>query len=79
VILRNYEGVITSYQEPNHYEATICDRDCENCKLELDTKGSDEINAIGIEKLLSDYDDTISLIPSDNDRLERRERYSDEK
>ncbi|MDD4972552.1 MAG: lysine 2,3-aminomutase [Paludibacter sp.] len=78
VILRNYEGVITSYQEPDHYEATICDRDCANCKLELDITGSDEINAVGIEKLLSDYDDTISLIPANNARLKRREGDSDE-
>lgn len=72
VILRNYEGVITSYQEPDKYESTICDRNCAECNLELDVKESDEINAIGIEQLLSDYDDTISLIPSNNERYERR-------
>lgn len=75
VILRNYEGVITSYREPDNYETTICDRDCDHCKLELDVQGSDEYNAIGIEKLLSDYDDTISLIPADNDRMDRREEH----
>jgi len=78
VILRNYEGVMTSYKEPDHYVATVCDLDCDNCKLELNIKSCDEINAIGIEKLLSDFDDTISLIPVNNDRLERRERDSDE-
>lgn len=78
VILRNYEGVITSYQEPDHYVTTICNRDCANCKLELDIKGSDEINAIGIEQLLSDYDDTISLVPSNNDRIDRRDRNSND-
>ncbi len=72
VILRNYEGVITSYQEPEKYETTICDRNCKTCNLELDTEGSDEYNAIGVEQLLSDYDDTISLIPSNNERLIRR-------
>lgn len=75
VILRNYEGVITSYREPDNYETTICDSDCDHCKLELDVQGSDEYNAIGIEKLLSDYDDTISLIPADNDRMDRREEH----
>lgn len=75
VILRNYEGVITSYCEPDNYETTICDRDCDHCKLELDVQGSDEYNAVGIEKLLSDYDDTISLIPADNDRMDRREEH----
>jgi lysine 2,3-aminomutase len=72
VILRNYEGVITSYQEPDKYESTICDRNCAECNLELDVNESDEMNAIGIEQLLSDYDDTISLIPSNNERYERR-------
>lgn len=75
VILRNYEGVITSYREPDNYETTICDSDCDHCKLELDVQGSDEYNAVGIEKLLSDYDDTISLIPADNDRMDRREEH----
>ena len=78
VILRNYEGVITSYQEPDKYETTICDRNCAKCNLELDVKGSDEFNAIGIEQLLSDYDDTISLIPANNPRFERREENADE-
>ncbi len=74
VILRNYEGVITSYQEPEKYETTICDRNCDKCNLELDIKGGDEINAIGIEQLLSDYDNTISLIPSKNPRFKRRNK-----
>lgn len=74
VILRNYEGVITSYQEPEKYETTICDRNCDKCNLELDIKGGDEINSIGIEQLLSDYDKTISLIPSKNPRFKRRNK-----
>lgn len=78
VILRNYEGVITSYQEPDKYETTICDRNCAKCNLELDVKGSDEFNAIGIEQLLSDYDETISLIPANNPRFERREEHGEE-
>lgn len=72
VILRNYEGVITSYKEPDHYEHIFCDRNCEDCKLQLNLDEAKEIYAIGIEKLLSDYDDTISLIPQDTDRIERR-------
>ena len=78
VILRNYEGVITSYQEPEKYESTICDRDCKNCTLELDIESGDEMNAIGIEQLLSDYDETISLIPANNERFERREETVNE-
>lgn len=72
VILRNYEGVITSYQEPDKYEQTLCDRDCKNCNLELELNEGEEIDAIGIERLLADYDDTISLVPANNERHERR-------
>ncbi len=73
VVLRNYEGVITTYKEPDNYEQKLCDRDCENCNLDLKLKEVDESEAIGIEKLLSDSDDTISLIPEDNERMTRRE------
>ncbi len=73
VILRNYEGVITSYQEPDHYQTTICDRNCAKCNLELDLQPGNEENAIGIERLLSDYDEAISLIPAGNKRIQRRD------
>jgi lysine 2,3-aminomutase len=72
VILRNYEGVITTYKEPDKYEARICDRDCDKCDLDLSLNENEEINSIGIESLLSDSCDTISLIPEDNERLHRR-------
>ena len=75
VVLRNYEGVITTYKEPDSYEPKMCDRDCEACNLELNTKEVDESEAIGIEKLLSDSDDTISLFPENNERIQRREDY----
>lgn len=74
VILRNYEGVITSYQEPDNYSSNFCDRDCANCNLELNMTESSEANAIGIEKLLADYDATISLIPAQNERVKRRQK-----
>ncbi|MCK3684870.1 lysine 2,3-aminomutase [Maribellus sp. YY47] len=73
VVLRNYEGVITTYQEPDAYEQKFCDRDCDNCNLDLKLKEIDESQAIGIEKLLSDTNDTISLIPEDNERISRRD------
>lgn len=73
VVLRNYEGVITTYKEPDSYEQKMCDRDCDNCNLDLQLKEIDESDAIGIEKLLSDTDDTISLIPEDNERILRRD------
>jgi lysine 2,3-aminomutase len=72
VVLRNYEGVITTYREPDSYETTFCDRDCEECDLLLSLDDADEKKAIGIEMLLADYDQSISLVPSDNDRHERR-------
>ena len=74
VVLRNYEGVITTYKEPDSYEPRMCDRNCEKCDLELNlSKEVDESEAIGIEKLLSDSCDTISLIPENNERIQRRE------
>lgn len=73
VILRNYEGVITSYQEPDRYENNFCNGNCEDCSLELNVQESDEIESIGIEKLLSDANDSISLIPENNERYNRRE------
>lgn len=73
VVLRNYEGVITTYKEPDSYEAKMCDRDCENCNLDLQIQEGEEADAIGIERLLSDTDDAISLIPEDNERMTRRE------
>lgn len=72
VVLRNYEGVITIYNEPHSYAPTYCDRECSKCNLLL--KEDDAVEkAVGIEKLLSDWDDTISLTPENNARLERRE------
>lgn len=74
VVLRNYEGVITTYKEPDSYEPVFCDRNCRDCKLQLKLEEAEEIHAIGIEKLLSDYDDAISLIPESTDRIERRDK-----
>jgi len=74
VILRNYEGVITSYKEPDSYEPGFCDRKCEKCDLLLNLDDASEVAAVGIEKLLADYDDSIALTPAENERLERREQ-----
>lgn len=72
VVLRNYEGVITTYQEPDSYEATFCDRKCDDCRLHLKLDDAEEYRATGIEMLLSDYDETISLTPENNARIDRR-------
>lgn len=73
VVLRNYEGVITTYKEPDSYEPFFCDRNCADCHLTLNLKGADDEPSVGISKLLRDSDEAISLIPRDNDRLNRRE------
>ena len=73
VVLRNYEGVITTYNEPDHYDNIFCDRDCLHCNLELNLQESDEIQSLGIERLLADSNNSISLIPENNERHHRRE------
>ena len=41
--------------------------------LYLNLEDAPEDKAVGIEKLLADWDDTISLTPEDNDRATRRD------
>lgn len=72
VVLRNYEGVITSYEEPHSYRQYFCDRNCGDCRLQLNLEGSEEQEAVGIEKLLADYDETVALTPADTERMNRR-------
>lgn len=72
VVLRNYEGVITTYKEPDSYVPIFCDRKCNDCHLQLNLDDADEFRSTGIERLLSDYDQTISLTPNHNKRMERR-------
>lgn len=73
VVLRNYEGVITTYTEPENYQNPLCDSNCKDCRLQLNLDNADEFKAVGIERLLSDWDDTHSLIPGNTPRLERRD------
>ncbi|HBY18883.1 MAG TPA: lysine 2,3-aminomutase, partial [Candidatus Marinimicrobia bacterium] len=77
-VLRNYEGVICSYKEPDSYKPVFCDRNCDDCKLQLKLEEADEYKAIGIEKLLSYDNDTYSLIPRDNERCSRRNGEEDD-
>jgi lysine 2,3-aminomutase len=74
VVLRNYEGIITTYHEPDSYEPIFCERNCDKCSLLLKLDEADETKAIGIEKLLTDADSETSLIPNGNERLERRDQ-----
>ena len=72
LVLRNYEGIITTYTEPDEYQSTICNNDCEKCTLQRVPTDTEELESIGIERLLSDANDTIALIPEDNERIQRR-------
>lgn len=79
VVLRNYEGIITTYREPSAYHSVACNRSCETCDLQFDLDERQENKAVGISRLLADYDEDISLIPENNIRLNRRKNYESEK
>lgn len=70
VVLRNYEGVITTYQEPEDYQTASCDRNCADCHLHVTNEQNPDI--VGVGKLLANWDQATSLIPDDNQRMERR-------
>lgn len=72
VVLRNYEGVITTYKEPENYNQVICDDNCDDCHLQHDLQEGQENDVVGIASLLTDYGDTDYLAPENTERLERR-------
>ncbi|PKM50616.1 MAG: lysine 2,3-aminomutase [Firmicutes bacterium HGW-Firmicutes-7] len=65
VILRNYEGVITTYQEPDDYRHDSCDLKCNTCNLQLKLQKGEESKITGIAKLIADYNEVITLTPSE--------------
>ncbi len=67
VILRNYEGVITTYQEPSCYQHTVCDLKCDTCILQLKLNAAFEDKTVGIARLLADYNEIITLTPSEEE------------
>ena len=73
VVLRNYEGVICTYQEPERYNRITCDGNCQDCRLQLNLDNADESKVVGIAKLLADFDEATSLVPQDTERVERRQ------
>ncbi|ADH85271.1 lysine 2,3-aminomutase [Desulfurivibrio alkaliphilus] len=74
VVLRNFEGVITTYKEPDSYQPIFCDRNCNDCHLDLPLENTEEQeNTIGISGLLADYEEAITLVPENNERMERRD------
>ena len=78
VVLRNYEGVITTYKEPDSYEPVFCDRNCAACDLQLKLDPNENrAKVIGISRLLSDANDQISLVPEGTSRMDRRDDNAD--
>jgi lysine 2,3-aminomutase len=73
VVLRNYEGVITTYEEPESFPRRECDRHCRDCVLDLHTEAAGEADPCGIARLLSDRNDAYALGSSDTLRYQRRE------
>ncbi|HCX64063.1 MAG TPA: lysine 2,3-aminomutase [Eubacteriaceae bacterium] len=74
VILRNYEGVITTYQMPSNYDHNECDLECDDCNLTLKLDNEElEYKTIGISKLLCDYEEDITLVPENLERSSRNE------
>ena len=74
VVLRNYEGVITTYKMPDNYEHNVCDLECEKCNLQLKCESEeDDFETIGIAKLLCDYEDDITLVPENLERHKRNQ------
>ena len=72
VILRNYEGVITTYRMPSNYSEYLCRNGCEKCDLNLNIKeGEPEFSPSGVSKLLGDFEDDIYLKPENLERDER--------
>jgi lysine 2,3-aminomutase len=72
VVLRNYEGVITTYKEPENYKSIFCSKNCNKCALQSKLEGDE--TATGVAKLLTEGNKTISLVPDGNLRLKRREK-----
>lgn len=77
VVLRNYEGVITTYREPDSYKEVSCSQKCDVCHLQY-YYDDEKIKALGISRLLSDYDKEICIIPRDNERFQRRESFEND-
>jgi lysine 2,3-aminomutase len=70
VVLRNYEGVITIYNEPEHRETT-CPPTCRYCDENL-SKGQRWAPDVGIGKLFNHTNKVVSLVPAGTERQERR-------
>ncbi|MFE4131124.1 lysine 2,3-aminomutase [Peribacillus sp. YIM B13482] len=68
-VLRNFEGVITTYPEPEHYTPGLADDYFKGIYPEMEEKRSD----IGIAGLMNDKQ--FNLVPEGLKRMNRRENY----
>lgn len=74
VVLRNFEGMFSTYQEPAQYQNITCDLQCTRCSLQhIVDQDSITSRAYGIEALLSDYNTNITILPADSERTARRQ------
>lgn len=77
VILRNYEGLMTTYRVPDNYEQNSCNLECDKCNLILQL-GEDERERVdGVAELLCDYSKEYTITPKDLDRRGRNGYDSD--
>ncbi|MCQ6276626.1 lysine 2,3-aminomutase [Bacillus sp. V3B] len=70
VVLRNFEGVITTYPEPENYVSGRAEDYFEKIYPDMDGKQS----ATGIASLLNDRQ--FNLVPEGLSRLNRRQQYN---
>lgn len=77
VVLRNYEGVITTYRMPDQCESRLCNLHCNECELQLKRNPDKDEEIIGIAKLLCDYETDITLIPQNLDREKRTKQLEE--
>jgi len=68
-VLRNFEGVITTYPEPENYTPGLADDYFKGIYPDAEDKHSN----LGISGLLNDTE--FNLVPKGLKRLERREEY----
>jgi lysine 2,3-aminomutase len=72
VVLRNFEGVISVYNEPQNRETT-CPPTCTYCD-EILSKGQRWAPEVGLGKLFNHTNNVFSLVPNDLEREERRDQ-----
>ena len=71
VVLRNFEGLISTYRVPDNYEQNSCKLECDTCDLTLDLEIKQKSE--GVAELLDDYTSEFTITPKDLVRGRRRE------